>query len=56
MSTFQKRHYEAIAKILGGGFYLLPDDIVDVFCEEFLKDNSSFNERRFRKAIDKYRE
>ena len=53
MSDFQRRHYEAIALILGDSFS--QNEIETRLISHFQFDNSNFNQERFLKRIAQYR-
>lgn len=46
---FQRRHYEAIARIFARGE--LKHELIDSFCVMLKYDNPNFNESRFRAKI-----
>jgi len=55
MSMFQRRHYEAIAELLG----YMPDKVSRAFVVEqfvvlFKRDNSNFNPDRFRDRVKQH--
>ena len=55
MSKFQRRHYEAIAEVLG----YIPDEgsrtyVVESFVRMFKRDNVNFRPDRFRERVDQH--
>lgn len=51
-SVFQKRHYEALAKVLRSLFGQVPMNVlVSKFAEAFKADNPNFNAERFEAAV-----
>ena len=58
MSKFQRRHYEAIAEVIG---YMGMDSqprkfITEEFVRMFKRDNSNFNPDRFRARVEQHAE
>ena len=52
MSKFQRRHYEAIAEVLGQDCGLNPDEyICNRFVTMFERDNPAFNATAFRSRV-----
>ena len=49
MVIFQRRHYYAIAEMIAHN--QMGEDIISTFCHQFRKDNSKFDEERFREWI-----
>lgn len=50
MSMFQKRHYVAMAQVIGQTEQIESD--IDYLCEVLKQDNPNFNEKVFREAIN----
>ena len=54
MSTFVRRHYQAIAKVIGDELLLgdkpTLEAVVGNLCEVFATDNPKFDAKRFRDA------
>jgi len=57
MSKFQRRHYEAIAEVLG---YTAEKRVRDLLTEQFVRmlkrDNPNFNPDRFRARVEQHAE
>ena len=57
MSKFQRRHYEAIAEVLG---YTAEKRVRNLLTEEFVamlkRDNPNFSPDRFRARVEQYAE